>query len=294
MSANGEVGDGADGGTLRLPDGREVRFFDTAGGAASSAPTLVWHSGTPHTGRILGRLAEIAAERGLRVVSVARPGYGGSTRLIGRSVADAARDALAVLDHLGVERFATVGASGGGPHALALAALAGERASGVATFASVGPYRDDDPEWFTGMASPGALRAAARGLAARTEHERTATFDEGVFTVADWAALDGEWAELGQDAGAAESFAGPDGLLGGALDDDCAFAADWGVDLGAITAHVLIVQGEEDRMVPAGHATRILRLVPDATSWWFADDGHVSALRALPHALDWLIEHGLR
>jgi len=271
--------------TLTLPAGREVRYFDTG---PTPGGTLVWHSGTPHTGRPPAPVAAAAAERGIRVVSVARPGYGGSTRLIGRSVADAAHDVLAVLDALGVGRFATVGSSGGGPHALALAALAGERALAVATFASLAPYHADDHDWFTGMADPRALRAATLGLAARTDHEVHAEFDETVFTSADWAALEGEWGDLGADAQAAGA-AGSDG----AIDDDCAYVFDWGVELADIRAHVLIVQGDEDRMIPAGHATRLLRALPDATSWWFADDGHVSVLRALPQAVDWLLEHGL-
>jgi pimeloyl-ACP methyl ester carboxylesterase len=187
-----------------------------------------------------------------------------------------------------VGRFATVGASGGGPHALALAALAGERATGVATFASPAPYRANDAEWFAGMADPRALRAATEGLSARALYAQTAEFDPETFTAADWAALEGEWAELGADA-----QAGGEQADGGEIDDDCAYVFDWGVDFADIRAHVLIVQGEQDRVIPAGHATRLLRALPDATSWWLAEDGHVSALRALPNAVDWLAEHGL-
>lgn len=273
------------GATLTLDDGRDVRWFDTGAGPAA---VLVWHSGTPSDGRIYGVLRAAAAARGIRVISVARPGYPGSTRVPGRSVADAARDVLAVLDHAGVDRFATLASSGGGPHALALAALAGRRATGVATFAAVAPFDAGDPEWFAGMADPSALRAAARGREARTRHGEAAEFDPGVFTAADWAALAGEWGEMGEDAQATGAAA-----PAGAIDDDCAFVADWGVDVRQITASALIVHGDEDRMVPAGHTTRLLRLLPDATSWWFADDGHISALRAMPNALDWLLEHGL-
>lgn len=274
------------GAALALPGGREVRYYEA--GAPNSDHVLVWHSGTPHTGRIIGPVREAAEVAGARVISVARAGNGGSTRLVGRSVADSARDVLAVLDHLGVGTFATVGSSGGGPHALALAALAGPRALGVATFASVAPYHFDDPDWFAGMADPRALRAATEGLSARAAYQATAEFDPEVFIAADWAALEGEWVELGQDATAAGEQAD-----GGEIDDDCAFVFDWGVDLADIRAHVLIVQGEQDRMVPAGHATRLLRALPSATSWWLADDGHVSVLRALPLAIDWLREHGL-
>jgi len=286
------------GAAVTLPEGREVRYFDSAAGAeggagARSDHVLVWHGGTPHTGRILAPLraaVEAAGGQagGIRLISLTRAGYPGSPRVLGRSVADSARDALAVLDALGVERFATMGSSGGGPHALALAALAPERTTGVATFSSVAPYRAGDEDWFAGMVDPRALRAATEGLEARTRHAETAEFDPTVFTEADWAAVNGEWSDLGADAVAAAE-AGPDGEI----DDDLAFVSDWGVDLADIRAHVLIVQGEQDRMVPAGHATRLLRALPDATSWWLADDGHVSVLRAVPRAIGWLREHGL-
>ncbi|MFP3416280.1 alpha/beta fold hydrolase, partial [Bacillus sp. SIMBA_074] len=80
----------------------------------------------------------------------------------GRSVADAAADVLAVVDAVGVERFVTIGTSGGGPHALALAALAGDRATSVVTLAGIAPF-DRSPDWFSGMADPGGLRAALSG-----------------------------------------------------------------------------------------------------------------------------------
>lgn len=273
------------GATLTVADGREVHWFDTGAGPER---VLVWNSGTPSDGRIYRVLGEAARARGIRVISVARPGYPGSTRLVGRSVADAARDVLAVLDAAGVGPFAAVGSSGGGPHALALGVLAGRRAIGVATFASLAPYDSSDTGWFEGMADPRALHAATRGLEARTRYAETAEFDPAVFSPADWAALQGPWSEMGADAQATGESGAP-----GAIDDDRAFVTDWGVDVGEIAASVLIVHGEADRMVPAGHATRLLRRLPDATSWWFADDGHVSALRALPNALDWLLEHGL-
>ncbi|MCB2542379.1 hypothetical protein KQ744_15830, partial [Listeria monocytogenes] len=78
----------------------------------------------PQTGAVIEPVASEAAARGLRVLSCARPGSPGSAPLPGRRVAAAAADVIAVLDTLGIDRFATMGASGGGPHALACAALA--------------------------------------------------------------------------------------------------------------------------------------------------------------------------
>src|SRR5206468_10043201 len=80
-----------------------------------------------------------------------RAGYGGSTARPSRTVADVVPDAEAILDALGIERCATWGISGGGPHALACAALLPERVAAVATLASVAPYEADGLDWLEGM-----------------------------------------------------------------------------------------------------------------------------------------------
>jgi len=262
-------------------DGRSVRYFDTGGDPA--APVLIWHHGTPQTGAVIAPVAAQASARGLRVVSAARPGYPGSDALPGRSVADAAADVLAVANALDVERFVTAGASGGGPHALALAALAGDRATAAVTLAGLAPF-DRSPDWFSGMASPGALRAALAGRDARLAYAETAEFDPDSFTTRDYEALNGDWGPLGADAGAGSA----EGPVGEA-DDDLAYVAPWGVELRAVRTRVLLVQGGADRVVPAPHAAAMLERLPDAELWLRPREGHVSVLTALGVALDWAL-----
>ena len=271
-----------DGFEIRTADGRTVRYYDTGEGSGPAA-TMFWHHGTPQTGRILEPVADAAARRGIRVVSCARPGYEGSSPLPGRSIADAAADVLAVADALGVERFVSVGASGGGAHAAACAALAPDRVSAVATLAGIAPYTDEF-DWFAGMASPGALRAARQGVEERTRYAETAEFDESSFVGADWSALERAWGALGDDAGRAGS-----GGHQAEIDDDLAYATAWGVELAAIAAPVLLVQGRLDRVVPEAHAQWMLDRLPDAELWLRPRDGHISVLAALPVALDWLL-----
>ncbi len=242
---------------------------------------MVWHRGSPQTGALLAPLVAAAAARGLRVVSAARPSYGGSSPRRGRDVASVAGDVAQVADALGVGRFAVVGASGGGPHALACAALLPGRVTGAVCLAGVAPATGEEG-WYAGMVAPGGLRAATAGAAARERYAEVEEFDEDSFTAADRAALAGEWAPLGEDAGWAGA-AGSEGLV----DDDVAFTRPWGFDLGAITAPVLLVQGGEDRVVPPHHADRLLRAC-GSELWLRPRDGHVSVLAALPLALDWL------
>lgn len=265
--------------SITLADGRALRFFDTGG--ADAARVLVWHHGTPQTGAVLAPIADEAARRGVRVVSCARPGYPGSDPLPGRSVADAAADVLAVLDSLGVDRFVTAGASGGGPHALALAALAPRRAAAAVTFAGIAPFWGS-PDWFAGMTDPGGLQAALAGRDARRAHADSAEFDPDSFTKRDWATLEGPWRALGADAGAGGAE-GPDGEV----DDDVAFAGRWGVEPGQVSVPTLLVQGGRDRVVPATHAGWMLERLPQAELWLRPHEGHVSVLTALAPALEW-------
>lgn len=266
-----------------LPDGRVVRAYE-AGASDPEASTVVWHPGSPHTGEPIEPLAAAAQARGIRLVTSARPGYGGSTSNADRDVASAAADVAAIADALGVDRFAVLGYSGGGPHALACAALLPGRVTAAATLAGLAPYAGDDA-WFDGMHAPGALRAAAESRAARARFAETDEFDPGQFVEADWATLDGEWGALGRDAQRAEA-AGPDGLI----DDDVAFTRPWGFELGEVRVPTLLVHGERDRVVPRSHVVRTLAALPHARLWMRLDEGHVAVLQVVPDALDWLLE----
>lgn len=267
---------------VRLADGRVVVAHDT--GAVRGAFTVLWHHGSPQTGALIEPLLTAAAPRGIRLVSCARPSYGGSSPNPGRTVASVAGDVEQVADALGLERFAVMGASGGGPHALACAALLPERVTGVVTLAGIAPLTTD-VDWYAGMAAPGGLHAAEQGRAAREAYAATDEFDPGQFIAPDWAALSGPWRALGQDAGTAGD-AGPDGLI----DDDVAIVTPWGVDLAQVVAPVLLVQGGADRIMPRSHADWLLGQLPAAELWLRPRDGHISVLAAVPVAMDWLLD----
>ncbi|MBA2719544.1 MAG: alpha/beta hydrolase [Chloroflexi bacterium] len=271
---------------IHLPDGRSLVAYDAGAPKRSDQLTVVWHHGSPHTGVLYEPLLSLAAERGIRLVTYARPSYRGSSPDEGRSVGSAGADVSALADALGIERFAGMGASGGGPRALACASLLGDRVSATVTFASPAPYTDAF-DWFAGMAAPEALQAARAGRTARARFAEIEEFNEAVFTEADWAALRGAWAAVGQDAGRASSD-GPDGLI----DDDVAFAKPWQVDVSAITTPVLLVQGGADRMIPASHAESLLGQISSAELWLRPRDGHVSVLDAADVAFDWILDRG--
>jgi pimeloyl-ACP methyl ester carboxylesterase len=267
---------------LTLADGRALRVHDTGRGAAL---TVVWHHGTPQTGALLAPVVEAADARDIRVISYGRPGYGGSAVQAGRTIASAADDVRQLADALGVGRFAVLGASGGGPHALACGALLPDRVSGVVCHASPAPYTEEF-DWYAGMIDDSELRAGREGREASLAHGATAEFNEEQFLPIDWKALETTWSSLGQDAGAAG------GSAEGQADDQVALASPWGFELSGVTVPVLLAQGGADRVIPASHAESLLRGLPDAELWLRPRDGHISVLNTIPVTLDWLLAVG--
>jgi pimeloyl-ACP methyl ester carboxylesterase len=267
---------------LTLTDGRLVRVHDSGPDAAGTM-TLVWHHGSPQTGALLEPVLLAAKARGIRLVSYGRPSYGGSSPLVGRDVASAAGDVEQIVDALGVTRFVTIGASGGGPHALACAAFMPDRVIGVATLAGLAPFTTSF-DWYAGMVADGALRAAGQGREARAHYAATHDFDENSFAPVDWAALEGAWASLGTDAVRAGND-GPDGQI----DDDMAFVAPWGFDVTRIDTPILVVHGGQDRVIPLSHGEWLVGNCRAAELWLRPRAGHISILDATPVALDWLL-----
>ena len=269
---------------VETTDGRVLRVHDS-GGAAAEAFTVIWHHGSPQSGELLEPLLLAARERSIRLIGYGRPSYGGSTPRPGRTVASAASDVEEIADALRLTSFTVMGASGGGPHALACAALLPDRVNATVCLAGIAPYTTDF-DWFDGMVAPGGLHAALEGRGARELFAQTDEFDENSFIPADYAALSGAWSSLGADAGRAGDE-WPDGLI----DDDVAFTMPWGFELAAIESPVLLVQGDLDRVVPESHARWQLAQLPDGELWRRPNDGHVSVLRACAVAMDWLRAH---
>jgi pimeloyl-ACP methyl ester carboxylesterase len=118
-----------------------VLAVEDAGDPAGS-PVLV-HNGTPMSRHLYGPNVADAAERGLRLISYDRPGYGGSTPQPGRAVADCTADVRAICAGLGIGKLAMWGLSGGGPRVLACAALLPDLVTAAAALASFAPYGAD-------------------------------------------------------------------------------------------------------------------------------------------------------
>lgn len=268
-----------------LPDGRTLRAYDAP--ADETRLTVFWHHGTPNVGTPPEPLIPMSRE--IRWVSYDRPGYGGSTPHPGRDVASAAGDVAAIADALGIARFAVLGHSGGSPHALACAALLGDRVLAAVAGSGTAPFGADGLDWFAGINAAGTaeLRAAVAGRAALERVLTESEYDPEMFTPADHAALAGPWGWLGRIAGEAL-----EGGIGGMVDDDLAYVAPWGFDPADTTVPVLVLHGDDDRVVPPAHGRWLAARIPSAELWLRPGEGHVSVLGAAPAALDWLLAHG--
>ena len=277
---------------LGLGDGRTLHVYDTDADGADERLAVFWHHGTPNIGAPPEPLFAAAARLGVRWVSYDRPGYGGSTPYPDRDVASAADYVSGIADALGIDRFAVMGHSGGGPHALACGALLPERVVGVVSVSGLAPFDAEGLDWFAGMAPSGAasLRAAAEGRAAKERYEASADEDaDPGFVAADLAALDGEWSWL-------ISVVRPaiEGGPGGLIDDDLAYVAPWGFDPAQVTSPVLFLHGGRDRVVPSSHGEWLASRCPSSELWLRPEDGHISVLDQSAAALEWLREHADR
>lgn len=273
---------------ITLPDGRTVHVYDSGDGGNAGMPTVYWHHGSPQVGVPPEPL--VAAGGGtVRWLSHDRPGYGGSDPHHGRSVAAVAADVACVADALGVDRFAVMGQSGGGPHALACAGVLEGRVLGAVCVSGLAPFDAAGLDWFAAMGDAGAaeFRAAARGRAALQEHFAAgARIDESMFAPADMAAFSGTYGPW-LISSVARAM---DGDLDAYLDDFAAFTAPWGFDID-ITVPVLFVHGAQDLFVPAEHSRWMARHCRRGELWLTPDDGHLSIFDHAERAVTWLLDH---
>jgi pimeloyl-ACP methyl ester carboxylesterase len=270
---------------IRTEDGRNLRVEVTG---PVDGEVVFFHTGTPSTGSLFADLIKAGAERGLRHVSYARPGYGGSDRDQGRTVADCARDVVAIVDHLGIDRFYVTGQSGGGPHSLACAELLGDRILAAAVTACPAPLDAEGLDWAAGMgeenieefaamkAGDAELKAYLEGEAetlASVTPERVLAALGDLVSNADRPVLTGRFAEH-MAAHIRESLR--TGIWGW-FDDDKSLGA-WGFDLASIAVPVTIWHGDDDRMVPFAHGEWLARHVSGAAPKLLAGEGHLSLL----------------
>ncbi|HJW22271.1 MAG TPA: alpha/beta hydrolase [Candidatus Limnocylindrales bacterium] len=283
----------------RLRDG--VVEFHISG--PSDVPgLLVIHVGSPSAATGYPALTAAAARRGMRTLIYSRPGYGRSSRTPGRSVADEAARTLDLVDRLGYGEFLVGGWSGGGPAALACAALLPKgRVRACATFASWAPLLEVGDGWHAWYPEANARELdvlATEGRAVLVPDYEVAAREFGRATPA-WLSrfpgqTDAENRALFGDAGLGVPLARSirRALLNGIwgwFDDDVALATDWGFRVAEIEVPVVVRHGEDDRLVDVRHGRWLAATIPDAHARIVPDRGHVSILDPFSQIVDELV-----
>jgi pimeloyl-ACP methyl ester carboxylesterase len=287
---------------IPAPDGRHLAVDCI--GAPDGLPVFLLH-GTPGSRRGPRPRPGVLYRLGIRLICYDRPGYGDSDRDPGRSVADAAKDVAAIADALHVGSFSVLGRSGGSPHALACAALLGDRVESAAALVGLAPPDAPDLDWYDGMTpsntagygradtDPGGIEEtlAERGRLIRDDPEVLLRELRPELTAADRRIVDEVAIQrLLTDTYHEALKHGADGWI----DDTLALRSAWKFELAAITSPVLIWHGLDDVFSPVSHAR------------WLADHiragrrgacvqvvlkrhaAHFDAMEVLPDILAWM------
>jgi pimeloyl-ACP methyl ester carboxylesterase len=267
---------------VTLADGRQLAWEEY--GDPDGTPVLSCHGGL--SSRLDAAPAHDAARTlGIRLISPDRPGIGRSSYLAGRRLLDWPDDVVALADTLGLDRFAVMGWSCGGPYAAACGARLPARVTRVALLGSAVPLdlfgttrgltSDDRILLFLVRHRPAMAATLMRVMIGDATPGRLYQEMLRGFPRVDRAAL----REMGPPAEAVafvkESMRqGTDGCL----QDYRIFGRPWGFGLGDVTVPVDIWEGAEDRTGPPDYRDFLLRQLPEARLFLVPDEGHLSLL----------------
>jgi pimeloyl-ACP methyl ester carboxylesterase len=243
-----------------LTDGRVLEYL--AFGDPGGRPVVLF-PGTPATAGCGALVADAAVAAGVQLIAVSRPGYGASSASP-PGLASVASDTVELLDVLGLARVGVQGISGGGPFALALAAVAPNRVCRVVVSAGPGSYPALDGLSPIEAAAVARADTGDRDGAWRLLHEEAAERfgDAAVMSTAEFQArvfpsgvpphsyFDGKpelFSVFVADMHRAVQH------LDGYVRDNMSWCGSWDVDVTAVTAPVLLAYGLDDQMVPASH-----------------------------------------
>jgi pimeloyl-ACP methyl ester carboxylesterase len=260
--------------TLRLADGRTLGYAEW--GDPDGSPIVTIH-GTPGCRLNRNPHNDKIAATGARVITYDRPGYGASDRHRGRRVVDCVADVTAIVDHLGIDKFAVTGGSGGGPHSLAVAAGLPDRVTRAGCVVGVAPYDALGDAWFDGMdpenikefgwALDGEDRLAtelpvvAAGILERVAADPATVL--GDFDIPDSDRKILQRPDVAQVLRESLTESVRNGIWGWA-DDNIAFTKPWGFDPSTIGVPTTVWWGAADVLVPIVHGEWLAAHVPNA------------------------------
>jgi pimeloyl-ACP methyl ester carboxylesterase len=271
-------------GWVTLPDGRVLAYEEY--GVPTGFPVLSFHGGL--SSRLDAAPAhEAAVAKGVRLISPDRPGMGLSTYEPSRRLTDWPADVTALTEALGMEKFAVMGWSAGGPYAAICAAKMADRVTAAALLSSAVPLDlygttrgltfEDRTLLFLSRRTPWLASALMKVSIVNASNARLFRAVMRSFPPADRTVLT-EWGP-------------PDHALAfmrealrqgteGCVQDYRIFGDPWGFSLEEIRIPVQIWEGADDRTGPPGYRAFLKRHVPQASVTVVPGEGHLSLL---PH-----------
>lgn len=297
MTAGQKTEDGLafEDGRLTLADGRVLawRWWGDPGGT----PVLRLQ-GTPASRLNRNHDATIQRDLGVRYLMADRPGYGGSTRKPGRGVADVTDDLVALLDAQGLGRVPVMGTSGGGPHALAIAARHPERISAVSVVVGAAPLVQAEIDQLVGVNAEGHA-AAQKGwdalyayLVPIREQLLGEAGMQGVLhdaPPADRAIMESPtWQRLSRENLAESLRQGAEGWA----DESLALEKSWDFDPRDVKATVTWWHSEDDKNAPLSAARRLASQLQSLDMHIWHGEGHFASLVHDKEIVAELIERG--
>ncbi len=284
-------------GAVILPGGRALGYAEYG---APDGDVVLWFHGTPG-GRqqVPPDINEQADRLGFRVIGIERPGTGLSTPHAYPRIIDWSRDVEAAADRLGIDRFAAVGLSGGGPFVLAVCHEMPDRVTGGAVLGGIGPTRGRDrapgitrmlahiePALAAGRVPMGELLTHAVrplcpfGSTAFDLYARVArASDRAAMKVPELKAM--FLHDIISAAG---------GGLRAPISDLVLFARHWGFFLGDIEVPVKFWNGDADGIVPLGHGEVQAGRVPGAELVVCPGGGHFAGFLLAEDVLTWITD----
>ena len=264
--------------SVRLEDGRVFEYWD---GGDPGGRAVIYQPGTPVT-RVLGRWAHDAArDARVRLIALSRPGYGGSTPAAGRpSLLAVGRDTVALAKRLGIEEFAIVGASGGGPYAVATAIASAGAVRALGVVGGIGPWRQleaastsTEDRACLALLDQGDLEGTRACLEQTVERDRSSRSPRAFFE----ALTEGDASAVLRDASyrflweacSSEVLAN----WAGYIDDNIAWGGEWDIDPREVAVPTLLWYGTQDT-----------RCSHDGHGRWYADHIPSAELIVLPGA----------
>jgi pimeloyl-ACP methyl ester carboxylesterase len=288
---------------MHLADGRDLAWIEV--GDPTGTPVLAFH-GSPGRATEFVMHHSAALSCAVRLIAVDRPGYGHSTHHPSRGLIDWADDIAQLGDHLSLDKFAVIGHSAGGPHALACAYFLRHRLLGCGVLSGPAPqarspitegtvlsnrietaiYRrwPRDLDWLAVALWLLALPILEPVFQHGTRHPERG-FDRMMLRMLPACDLAVVSRPEVRTVLLAEASAFNSAALRASVQDMAIGIREWGFDVREIMMPIHIWHGDLDRNISAAHAHRLTCTVPEATLHLCPGEGHWMLVDHMPEVL---------